>query len=77
MDMFFESKEDKVFYIASGLIGSISKYYGDIVNTYNSGVVLPTLVQAALVAFISGFLGLAGKKLAEEIYNYIKKKFSK
>lgn len=74
----FEKKEDRYFYFISGIIGSISEYHKELVPLvkgagFNMNIIqiLPAIIQAGIVAFIAGFLGVLGKKAAVGVYNFI------
>jgi hypothetical protein len=66
------STDDKGFFITTGLIGSLSKaeeiISAQLINENLFGI----LIQAGAVAFVSGFIGLFAKKLAEYIYFKLK-----
>lgn len=64
--------EDKGFFGIGALLGTITEFKNIVNSSIISENFAQSLVSAASIAFISGFVGLFAKKLAEIIYNKIK-----
>lgn len=64
------NKEDKGFFFATSLIGLIPSMS----NVTQAGIpneFVVALIKAGLIAFISGFLGVFGKRVFEFLYKKI------
>ena len=73
----FNNKEDKGFFFGTSLIGLIPSLgemseAGFIPNEF-----LIAIIKAGLIAFISGFLGVFGKRVFEYLYKKIFKRNEK
>jgi hypothetical protein len=61
--------EDKAFFSITGAIGSMVEFERIMAaQVLNEGIFM-VLFKAGMVAFISGFVGLIGKKSAQWIYH--------
>lgn len=72
--MNLETKENKVVFLSTGLIGIVTNHREIIEGGIISNGLLETIIRAGIIAFISGFLGLCGKKFFEFIWKKITKK---
>lgn len=64
--------EDKAFFSITAFIGTITEYNSIIQAQVLSPDFINAVGSAATLAFISGFIGLVGKKTAEHIYHKVK-----
>lgn len=64
--------DDKAFFGITGLLGTITEFEHIMQAQLIHESIFMVIFKASAIAFISGFIGLFAKKLAETIYDKFK-----